>query len=54
LLRALPGITAKNYKHVMQDVDNFAELSNMSEAELTKLTGKEAAKKVHRFFNRTS
>jgi DNA excision repair protein ERCC-4 len=53
MLRALPGITAKNYKHVMQDVDNFVELSNMNEAELSKLIGKEAAKKVHRFFNRT-
>jgi len=53
ILRAIPGITGKNARFVMQDVENLQELSNMDEGEIAKLVGKEAAKKVWRFFNRT-
>lgn len=53
MLRAVPGITAKNYKHIMASVDNFVELSNMTEAGIGGLVGAEAAQKVYRFFNRT-
>ena len=53
MLRSVPGITPKNCKSVMAEVDNLVELSNMSEAEIRKLIGAEAAKKVQRFFNRT-
>ncbi|KAF8247417.1 DNA repair protein [Wilcoxina mikolae CBS 423.85] len=53
MLRAVPGITSKNYKHILTDIENFTELSNMDEAEIRELIGAEAAKKVYRFLNRT-
>lgn len=53
MLRVIPGISGKNARLVMQDVENLTELSNMDEADIAKLVGKEAAKKVWRFFNKT-
>jgi len=52
MLRVVPGITLKNYKHILADVENFTELSNMEEAEIRELIGADAAKKVYRFLNR--
>jgi len=53
MLRAIPGLNGKNARFVMLAVENLTELSNMDESEIAKLVGKEAAKKVWRFFNRT-
>lgn len=53
MLRAIPGITSKNYKHIATKGENILELSNMEESEIRELIGAEAAKKVYRFFNKT-
>ncbi|KAH8153964.1 uncharacterized protein LAJ45_01731 [Morchella importuna] len=53
ILRAIPGITSKNYKNIMMDVENIVELSNMEEKEVAALIGPEAARKVYRFFNKS-
>lgn len=53
MLRAVPGITAKNLPRITLEVNNIAELSSLSEAELEPMIGKEAGRQVHRFFNRS-
>ncbi|KAL7271536.1 DNA repair protein RAD16 [Rhizina undulata] len=53
ILRAVPGITDRNWKTVAVDVENIRELSNMSEAEISLLVGKERGKMVWEFFNRS-
>ncbi|CAG8618224.1 23974_t:CDS:10 [Dentiscutata erythropus] len=52
ILRTLPGITAKNYKHVMSKVDNLRELTELSLRELQILIGVENGKKLHEFLDR--
>ena len=53
MLRAMPGITSKNYRHVIAEVENLTEFSNMDDCEIRGLIGAEAARKVHRFLNQT-
>ncbi|MCJ1251197.1 hypothetical protein MMC30_008428 [Trapelia coarctata] len=52
MLRAVPGITAKNISRVTLETDNVREVSNLDEKVLDGLIGKEAGRQVHRFFNR--
>ncbi|KAK9321157.1 hypothetical protein V1517DRAFT_327151 [Lipomyces orientalis] len=52
MLRSMPGITAVNYRNLMYDVENFQQLCQMSESEIAKSVGSEAARKVWRFINR--
>ncbi|KAL1915153.1 uncharacterized protein VTP21DRAFT_7634 [Calcarisporiella thermophila] len=50
MLRSIPGITSKNYKHVLQVAGSMAELAEMSVEQLKGVIGEVAAKKVWGFF----
>ena len=52
MLRAVPGITAKNISRVTLEVDSVLEVSNLEEEALDAMIGKEAGRQVYRFFNR--
>ncbi|KAK9453708.1 hypothetical protein V1511DRAFT_482576 [Dipodascopsis uninucleata] len=52
MLKAMPGITEVNYRNIVYDVDDFKQLCVMSEDEIARSIGPEAAKKVWRFINR--
>ena len=52
ILRAVPGITARNYKNVMVELENMMELANLEEEQINKIVGKEAGRQVYNFFNR--
>ena len=49
VLRSLPGITHKNYKHVMQSVKNVKELLNLPLEGLQKLIGPKGGKELFDF-----
>ncbi len=51
MLLSLPGININNYKNVMNNVENIAELSQLGIEPLTKLIGPVNAKKLYSFFN---
>ena len=53
MLRAVPGVTAKNLPRITLEVNEIIEVSNLTEAELEPMVGKEAGRQVHRFFNRS-
>ncbi|MCJ1283131.1 hypothetical protein MMC26_002458 [Xylographa opegraphella] len=53
MLRAVPGITAKNMNRITLEVDNILEVSNLDEGTLNDLVGKEAGRQVYRFFNKS-
>lgn len=53
MLRALPGVNEKNMITLTLDVENIQELANMEEADLIKLVGTEAGRRIHRFFNQS-
>jgi ERCC4-type nuclease len=50
LLLSLPGITVHNFRSVMAEVENIAELSTMTETKLGKLLGQANGKKLFEFF----
>jgi DNA excision repair protein ERCC-4 len=52
MLREIPGITDKNAYAISAEVESLTQLANMEEDEVTRLVGREAARQVHRFFNR--
>lgn len=52
LLRCLPGITAKNVKHVMSKVKNVRGLCDMNLAEVQDLLGKDPGKKCWDFIHK--
>ncbi|KAI8904315.1 hypothetical protein EDD86DRAFT_194941 [Gorgonomyces haynaldii] len=51
VLRALPGINHRNYKHVMTHVKNLRGLSEMTLPELKKLIGEEDARSLFKFMH---
>lgn len=53
MLRAVPGITIRNFKNVMVELESMMELANLEEGEISKLVGKEAGRQVYRFFNKS-
>ena len=53
MLRAVPGVTAKNMNRITLEVDNIMEVSNLDEETLDDLVGKEAGRQVYRFFNKS-
>ncbi|KAK9768075.1 DNA repair protein RAD16, variant 2 [Basidiobolus ranarum] len=53
ILRSLPGITSKNYRFVMSQVENVQELSDMSLGSLQKLIGDGPGKDLYNFFRKT-
>ncbi|RKO94222.1 restriction endonuclease type II-like protein, partial [Blyttiomyces helicus] len=50
MLRSLPGITSKNCRHVMSQVNSLRELAEMDLAGLQALLGQEGGRKLHEFF----
>jgi DNA excision repair protein ERCC-4 len=50
MLRVIPGITSKNLKNLVLQVENIVELSNMSVDELEPIIGREAGRQVYQFF----
>ena len=53
MLRAVPGVTAKNMMRLILEVRDLREVSNLGEAQLDEMVGKEAGRQVYRFFNRS-
>lgn len=53
MLRVLPGITTKNMSRVTLEVENMMQLANMEEEEMEPLVGRESARQMHRFFERS-
>jgi len=53
LLRAVPGITPKNITSLVLHFDNVRDIANADEEELGRLVGKESARQVWRFFNKS-
>ncbi|KAJ8121099.1 hypothetical protein O1611_g10190 [Lasiodiplodia mahajangana] len=52
MLGVVPGVTPQNLKNLTLRTENVREVANMTIEELNVLIGKEAARKVHGFFNR--
>lgn len=52
LLRAMPGISTKNYRYIMTQVRDVAELCDFTQGELAELLGAEAGRKLFRFINK--
>lgn len=52
MLRCLPGITSKNYRHVMRRVENIRELVDMDIQGLRALLGDGPAESLHEFLHR--
>ncbi|KAL7752655.1 DNA repair protein RAD16 [Sorochytrium milnesiophthora] len=52
ILRALPGITSKNYKVVMEKVDSVYDLAQMTRAEMRAMLGDESGNRLFDFFSR--
>ncbi|KAI0597205.1 DNA repair protein [Biscogniauxia sp. FL1348] len=52
MLAAAPGVTPQNLKNITLEAENVREVANMTEDELAPLVGREAARKIHGFFNR--
>ncbi|KIX10656.1 uncharacterized protein Z518_01740 [Rhinocladiella mackenziei CBS 650.93] len=53
LLRAIPGVSAKNASRLYLEAKNVQEIANMSLEELDPLVGKEAGRQIVRFFTRS-
>ena len=53
MLRAVPGVTAKNLLRLTLETTNIVDVANLEEDEVSRLVGKEAGRQVHRFFNRS-
>jgi DNA excision repair protein ERCC-4 len=53
MLRAIPGVNDKVATNITLEVENIVELANMEEKELAGLVGTEAARRIHRFFNKS-
>ncbi|KAK9463059.1 uncharacterized protein V1516DRAFT_671856 [Lipomyces oligophaga] len=51
MLMAIPGVTAVNYRSLLQDFDNFDQLCSLSLDQIAKSVGMEAASKIYRFLN---
>ncbi len=52
MLGVVPGVTPQNLKNLTLETENVRDVANMMIEELDPLIGKEAASKVHGFFNR--
>ncbi len=53
MLRMVPGMSEKNLSRITLEVENIADVSNLTEEELNVMVGKEAGRQVYRFFNRS-
>ncbi|KAJ3062533.1 hypothetical protein HDU98_001574 [Podochytrium sp. JEL0797] len=51
MIRALPGITSKNYRNIMQRVDSIAAIAEMGVEECKVLVGEEGGRELWEFMN---
>ncbi|KAI9012720.1 hypothetical protein BC832DRAFT_589708 [Gaertneriomyces semiglobifer] len=54
ILRSLPGITSKNYRHVMTRANNLQELSQLGLPECQEMLGADAGRRLFKFFRRNA
>ena len=52
MLAAVPGVTPRNLKNIVAEVENIREVANMEKGELEKMVGPEAGRMMYGFFNR--
>lgn len=53
MLRAVPGVTSKNLARLVLDMENVQAVANAEEGELAAMIGKEAARQIRYFFDRS-
>ena len=53
MLRTVPAVSGKNINRITLEAEDLIDVSNMAEARLHELVGKEAGRQIHRFFNRS-
>ncbi|KAI9663290.1 MAG: hypothetical protein M1821_008338 [Bathelium mastoideum] len=53
MLRSVPGVTTAAFNKLVLEVGSIAQLANIEEEELAELVGREAARQIYRFFNRS-
>lgn len=53
MLRAVPGVSGKNYQRLTLEVGTLQEVANLTEEEMDPFVGKEAGRQIWRFFNRS-
>lgn len=54
ILLSLPGISVHNFRDIMNNVNNLAQLSSMTEQQLTPIIGPVNAKKLVTFFTQSA
>ena len=52
MLRAIPGISGHNYRHVMANVDSIRQLVDLSQEALKRILGEENGSKAYNFMHR--
>lgn len=53
MLRAVPGVTPAALERLVLETGNITEIANMDVEQLDPLIGKEAARKIVRFFRKS-
>ncbi|KAG6991181.1 DNA repair protein rad16 [Physcia stellaris] len=53
MLRAVPGVSGKNYQRLTLEVGTLQEVANLTEEEMDPFVGREAGRQIWRFFNRS-
>jgi DNA excision repair protein ERCC-4 len=53
MLRVVPGVTGKNIKNLVVEMESLREVANASVQELEPTVGKEAGRQIYRFFNKS-
>ncbi|KAH8601201.1 hypothetical protein B0O99DRAFT_251182 [Bisporella sp. PMI_857] len=53
MLRVVPGVTGKNIKNLVIEMESIKEIANATVEELEPAVGKEAGRTIHHFFNKS-
>lgn len=53
MLRAIPGVTPQAFERLIFETDNLSEIANMEVEQLDPIVGKEAARKIVGFFQKS-
>ena len=53
MLRAVPGVTPQALERLIIETDNISDIANMDVEQLDPLVGKEAARKIVAFFQKS-
>ncbi|CAO3594824.1 unnamed protein product [Absidia cylindrospora] len=52
ILRSMPGVTSKNYRHIMNSVDNLESLAKMNKKDIQDIIGDTPGQALYRFLHR--